>query len=134
MGELDPILESLYSMAIHRVILVGQAETAGKGILAEALAFPGLSMVLAAPPRGGHWLRIGDQDEWIWGGEPHGEDAICVLLPGADVEIGELYRRGRALLEGGCESLALLPTPWREKFDGRLEADPGCREKGQGPG
>ncbi|HIG21120.1 2'-5' RNA ligase family protein, partial [Henriciella sp.] len=29
-----------------------------------------------------------------------------------DVEIGELYGRGRALLEGGCESLALLPTPW----------------------
>ena len=91
-------------------------------------------MVLAAPPRGGHWLRIGDAEEWIWGGEPHGEDAICLLLPAANVEIGTLYSTARGLLEGGCESLALLPTPWRENFEGQLDADPGCGAKGQGPG
>ena len=77
--ELDPVLSRLYQQALHRVVLVAKASQT-RGALADFLEYPGVPVVLEAPPIGANWVRLGtDSTDWVYGEEPTSLDSICVF-------------------------------------------------------
>ena len=125
--ELDSVISKVFERGLHRIFLVGEAAPVS-GPLREVLAYPALSFVLEAPPTGAHWVRLrADEKEWLFGGVPTGDDAICVVLPDESLTTDALYAAGRELTEqDGCTALSLTPLDHRLRSIEKIEQDPGC--------
>jgi hypothetical protein len=125
--ELDSVISNVFERGLHRIFLVGEAASVS-GPLREVLAYPALPFVLEAPPVAAHWVRLrAEEKEWLFGGVPAGDDAICVVLPDQSLTTDALYAAGRELMEqDGCTALSLTPLEHRLRYIEKIEQDPGC--------